>query len=100
MTAIEDRRNELVSQLKDLDDIDPFEFVSSLEDTNDLAFVCEEGSDKDSPVYHILNITITEDSYSVKYSIKDDNNIINIKQEFLEDSEDVVDYVINQINQY
>lgn len=100
MTDIEDRRNELVSKLKNLDDTDPFEFVNSLEDTNDPAFVYEDGSDEDSIIYHMLHITITEDSYSVKYSVKDDDSIINIKQEFIEDPEDIVDYILNQVDQY
>lgn len=100
MTANKNRRDNLVSQLKDLDDTEPFEFVYSLENTNDLLFVSEEEYGEDSSIYYILNITIKENSYSVKHNIKDDNNIINIEQEFLEDPEDVVDYVINKINQY
>ena len=94
MSSIKEMRRVLENKLRDnVNTSDNFKFIEELDDFNEFLYVAD-----DDKTYHMLIIKTYEDNYSVKYSIKQEKEVMNIDQEFIENVDEVVDYINDKIS--
>jgi hypothetical protein len=73
---------------------DKFYFVESLKNSGEPLYIA-----KDEDILHLILIKIYSDSYSVKYSVKDKNDIMNIDQVFIDEPEDTAQFINKKIKE-
>lgn len=92
----EDEKRDVL--LKNLENIveteDKFHFVESLKNSGEPVYIA-----KDENILHLILIKIYRDSYSVKYSVKDEDNIINIDQKFIVKPEKTAQFINEKIDE-
>lgn len=88
-------KNILLDKLENIVKTDnEFYFVKSLKNSGEPLYIA-----KDDGVLHLVQIKIYTNSYSVKYSVKDNNSIINIEQKFINNPEKTAKFINNKISE-